>query len=356
MKKIILSILIPALIAITLFMCSKQEAKQESKIEVETGETAVAVSLQPVKTVSIALPVSASGLVSTKNEARLAFKIGGVVKGIYVSEGQSVQKGQLLASLDLTEIEAQVSQAKNNVDKLKRDLERVTRLQKDSAATLEMLQNVQTAYDVAVQSQRVAEFNREYATIKAPASGKILRKLLNDGELAAPGSPVFMMNATGPGEWIVKLGLPDVDWVRVQKGDKATITSDAFSGEPISGQVSLISEGADPFSGLYPVEVTIANTSNRLASGLFASVEIIPTKLMEYQQIPIEALVEGVGKTAFVFIPKADQKNIERRKVKVAFVRDGAAYVTDGLNGVTDVITSGSGFLTESSVVKISGQ
>jgi multidrug efflux system membrane fusion protein len=356
MKKIILSILIPALIALTLFMCSKQETKQESKAEVETDETAVAVSLQPVKTVSIALPVSASGLVNTKNEARLAFKIGGVVKGIYVSEGQSVQKGQLLASLDLTEIEAQVSQAKNNVDKLKRDLERVTRLQKDSAATLEMLQNVQTAYDVAVQSQRVAEFNREYATIKAPATGKILRKLLNNGELAAPGSPVFMMNATGPGEWIVKLGLPDVDWVRIQNGDKALITSDAFSGEPISGQVSLISEGADPFSGLYPVEVTIANTSNRLASGLFASVEILPTKSMEYQQIPIEALVEGVGKTAFVFIPKPDQKNIERRQVKVAFIRDGSAYITDGLTGVAEVITSGSGFLTESSVVKISGQ
>jgi multidrug efflux system membrane fusion protein len=356
MKKIILSILIPALIALTLFMCSKQETTQESKAELVTDETAVAVSLQPVKTVLIALPVSASGLVSTKNEARLSFKIGGVVKGIYVSEGQSVQKGQLLASLDLTEIEAQVSQAKNNVDKLKRDLDRVTRLQKDSAATLEMLQNVQTAYDVAVQSQRVAEFNREYATIKAPATGKILRKLLNEGELAAPGSPVFMMNATGPGEWIVKLGLPDVDWVRLQNGDQATITSDAFSGGSIAGKVSLISEGADPFSGLYPVEVTIATTNNRLAYGLFASVEIAPTKSTPYQEIPIEALVEGVGKTAYVFIPKADHKNIERRKVNVAFVRDGSAYVTEGLDGVTNVITSGSGFLTESSVVKISAQ
>jgi membrane fusion protein, multidrug efflux system len=67
-------------------------------------------------------------------------------------------------------------------------------------------------------------------------------------------------------------------------------------------------------------------------------------------------LVEGVGKAAFVFILKADQKNIERRQVKVAFLKDGSAYVTDGLNGVTHVITSGSGFLTESSVVKISAQ
>jgi membrane fusion protein, multidrug efflux system len=356
MKKIILSIAIPSLIALTLFMCSKQEDKQELKQEVALDETAVAVSLRPVKTTSIALPVNASGLVSTKNEARLAFKIGGVVKGIYAAEGQSVQKGQLLASLDLTEIEAQVSQAKNNVDKLKRDLERVKRLHQDSAATLEMLQNVQTGYDVAVDGLRVAEFNREYATIKAPATGKILQKLLNEGELAAPGSPVFMMNATGPGEWIVKLGLADVDWVRIQKGDKAVITSDAFAGQTISGQVSLIGEGADPFSGLYPVEVTIANTSNRLASGLFATVEIVPTKATEFQQIPIEAIVEGSGKAAFVFIPKADQKSVEQRKIKVAFIKDGAAFITDGLSGVTNVITSGSGFLTETSAIKISAQ
>jgi multidrug efflux system membrane fusion protein len=355
MKKIALSILIPALIALTLFMCSKQEAKETANEEVALDETAVAVSLEPVKTTTLSLPVNASGLVSTKNEARLAFKIGGVVKGIYVTEGQAVQKGQLLASLDLTEIEAQVSQAKNNVEKLKRDLDRVKRLHKDSAATLEMLQNIQTAYDVAVEGQRVAEFNREYATIKAPATGKILRKLLNEGELAAPGVPVFMMNSTGPGEWIVKLGLPDVDWVRLQKGDKATISFDAFT-ESITGQVSLIGEGADPFSGLYPVEVTISNTTNRLASGLFASVEMVPTKLTEFQQVPIAAIVEGVGKVAYVFVPKADQKSIERKKIKVAFIKDGFAYVTDGLTGISQVITSGSGFLTESSVVKILAQ
>jgi membrane fusion protein, multidrug efflux system len=353
MKKLILSIAIPLVIALTLFMCSKQEAKPESKTELVQDETAVAVSLQPVKQVSLALPIQASGLVGTKNEARLSFKIGGVVKGIYVSEGQSVQQGQLLASLDLTEIEAQVNQARNNVEKLKRDLERVKRLHKDSAATLEMLQNVQTGYDVAVESLRIAEFNREYATIKAPASGKILRKLLNVGELAAPGSSVFMMNATGPDEWIVKLGLPDVDWVRVQKGDQVELAFDAVPGETINGTVSLIGEGADPFSGLYPIEVTIARTQQRLASGLFASAIITPSKSITYWQIPIESLVEGSGKNAFVFIPQSDKKHVERRQVKVAFVKDGSAFVTSGLDKITDVITSGSGFLTDASVVSI---
>jgi membrane fusion protein, multidrug efflux system len=65
--------------------------------------------------------------------------------------------------------------------------------------------------------------------------------------------------------------------------------------------------------------------------------------------------VEGLGKNAFVFIQKSDKKHIERRLVKVAFVTDGMAYVTSGLEGVTDVITSGSGFLTDASTITIVG-
>jgi multidrug resistance efflux pump len=138
--------------------------------------------------VNISRSIAAYGLMATKNESRLSFKVGGVIRKIYVKEGQSVQRGQTLASLDLTEIDAQVSQAKSNVEKLKRDVERIERLYNDSAATLEMVQNSKTAYDVANENKSIAEFNREYATIKAASSGKILKKFLNEGELTGPGT------------------------------------------------------------------------------------------------------------------------------------------------------------------------
>jgi len=355
MKKAILYISIPLIIAIGLFTCKQQEAKDEKKAESILDEGAVAVTLAPVNLVDISIPVTASGLIGTKSEARLAFKVGGIVKKIFVEEGQSVVKGQLLATLDLTEIEAQVNQANNNVEKLKRDLERVQRLYQDSAATLENVQNVKTAYDVAIDARNIAEFNREYASIKATTSGNILRKFLNEGELAAPGTPVFMLNSAGQNEWLVKLAVPDVDWARLKNRDKSKINIDAFPGEPISGEVSLIGEGADPFTGLYPVEVRLFKTSKRIASGLFAIVEIVPSNPQPFSKIPIEALVEGAGRSAFVFVPLEDKKHTKKILVRVAYVKDGSAFVTTGLDGVTNVITSGSGFLTESSVINISG-
>ena len=341
------------MIVITFFSCKQQDAKESEQNIVANDDGAVAITLAPVEDVTISIPVLASGLVGTKSEARLAFKIGGIVKNIFVKEGQSVSKGQLLATLDLTEIEAQVNQAKNNVEKLQRDMERVQRLYKDSAATLEMAQNSKTAYDVAVESKTIAEFNREYATIKATSTGKILRKFLNEGELAAPGTPVFMLNSAGQNEWIVKLAVPDVDWARLKLGDKTQIKIDALGSESITGEVSLIGEGADPFTGLYPLEVNISKTSSRLASGLFASVEIVPSKSLSLKKIPIEALVEGTGRNAFVFVLQDDKKRVRKILVHVAHIKDKSAFVSGGLDGVREIVLSGSGFLTEGSVVVV---
>jgi RND family efflux transporter MFP subunit len=206
---------------------------------------------------------------------------------------------------------------------------------------------------VAVENRTIAEFNREYAAIRATSSGKVLKKFSNEGELVGPGMPLFMVNSAGQNEWIIKLAVPDVDWAQLQLRDKAQINIDVFPGQAFSGEVSLIGEGADPFNGLYAVEVSITTNSKRLASGLFATATISPAQSLSLTPIPIEALIEGSGHNAFVFVPQNDKKHIRKVQVKVASVKDGLAYVSSGLNGVQEIITSGSGFLTESSLITV---
>ncbi|MDV7400678.1 hypothetical protein RZS08_55190, partial [Arthrospira platensis SPKY1] len=99
--------------------------------------------------------------------------------------------------LDLTEIEAQVRQAKEGLDKARRDLQRAQNLYADSIATLEQVQNATTAVEVATQSVEIAEFNRQFSEIRAPFAGKVVAKLLNEGEVTGPGTPVFYLIATG---------------------------------------------------------------------------------------------------------------------------------------------------------------
>jgi membrane fusion protein, multidrug efflux system len=350
MKKLFQTLLIATVLGALLGACSKNEKKEITSTAID--ESAVAVKLAPVQVGEYSLPVISSGLISTENESKLSFKAGGIISRIYVKEGESVSKGQLLASLDLTEIDAMVSQAKNSLEKTKRDLERGQRLLKDSAATLEQIQNLQTAFDVADESFRIASFNRQFSTIRANTSGKVIRKFVNEGELINGGMPVLTINSAANNDWIVRIGLPDVDWVRVKKGDKAQIYTDAYPNDYFDGDLNVINEGADLVNGLYQAEVRVKPGNKKLASGLFAKVEIIPSAKKKLQSVPIESIVEGQGKKAFVFVVKPDKKSVQKVSVTVAFLQDKSAFILGGLTNVNEVVTSGSAFLTENSVVK----
>ena len=331
--------------------CSKRKQDNPSK---PIDESAIAVKLTAVQQGEYSLPIVSSGLMATENESRLSFKLTGIVSKIYVKEGQRVSQGQLLASLDLTEINSQVGQAKNNLDKMKRDLERGQRLLKDSAVTIEQIQNLQTAYNVADESYRIALFNQQYATIRASQNGNVIRKFANEGELVSSGTPVLIVNAAAQDNWRVKIGLPDVDWVRVKIGDKVKINTDSYPGVTFDGVVSVLNEGAEPTSGLYLAEIKVNPGNKKLASGLFAKVTITPSDKVKLWSVPIEALIEGTGKKAFVFVAEPTSKSVRKLPVSVAYLDNDQAYLFSGLENVSHVITAGSAFLTENSSIIIS--
>ena len=130
------------LLAVALWACGSKAEKASTPVQ--TDEVVVPVKLAPVRMATRAEPIVASGLVSSAEEARLSFKVGGIINQMLVDEGQTVRKGQLLATLDLTEMNAQVSQAQLASEKAERDLGRVKSLYADTAATLEQLQNATT--------------------------------------------------------------------------------------------------------------------------------------------------------------------------------------------------------------------
>ena len=352
MKKIVITILIPVTLAATLWMCSSQAKEVEVKTAMD--ESAVAVKLVKVKEGTYSLPITTSGLISTEIESRLSFKTGGIISRIYVTEGQAVSAGQVLATLDLTEINAQEIQIKNSLEKTKRDLDRAQRLYRDSAATLEQVQNSETAFNVAAESFRIVSFNKRYATIQASSSGRVIKKFANEGELIGAGNPVVMVNSAGKNDWIVKIGLPDVDWVRVKKGDKAKVSTDAYPTISFDATIHVINEGADPVNGLYQVEVKINPQGRRLASGLFARVEIKSSESKTLKSIPIEALIEGDGNNAFVFVVNADHTSVSKVPIKIAYLQNKEAFILQGLENVSEVVNEGSAFLTGFSTVTIS--
>ena len=347
MKKIKNAIGYPALLATLVLLSACGDKKEETKTSHE-----VAIQLEKVKTEDLVQPVYTSGLLFSETEAVLSFKIGGIIQQMLVKEGDAVRKGQLLAKLDQTEIEAQVIQARNGVDKAKRDLDRIKNLYADEAATLENVQDLTTAYNVAKESLRIATFNQRFAEIRAVSDGRIVKKMKNQGELVSSGMPIFFMNDTSSDQWKLEAGISDRDWARLTEGDQATLNFDAYPEESFEGRVVRLAEGADPTNGSYQVEVQVNPKGKKFAAGLFAKANITPSNKKTYQVIPVEALVEGFGKNAFVFVLQAEDK-VKKIPVEVAFIQDNQVAIKTGLDNFDKVVTAGSGYLTEYSSIKV---
>lgn len=316
---------------------------------------AIPVRTAPIvhQTMTDVEPVIASGLVASELEARLSFKTGGIIRMIDVREGERVRKGQLLATLDLTEINAQVGQAQEALAKTERDMQRVRNLYRDSVATLEQMQNATTAYEVAQRTLEIARYNRSFSEIRATNDGVILKKLSNEGELTAPGTPVLVLNGTGPQNWKIVVSVPDKDWIRLRTGDRATVVLDAFANRTFEATITTIGQGADPRSGLYQAELRLTDAPRELAAGLFARATIIPStgRGSGMSLVPLDAIIEGNGAQAFVFA--AENGKARRISVRIDRIRTNDVSITGPLDGVTSVITGGSAYVTDGTMIHV---
>jgi len=296
-------------------------------------------------------PIDTNGVVVTKHEMRLSFKMGGLVRRIYVQQGESVKKGQRLAEIELTEVGAQVEQAHQMAEKAQRDLKRGENLYADQVISLEQLQDLRTQAAMAAAQFKSAQFNLGYSVIEAPRDGVVLRKLVEERELVPAGAPVLVFGESDRG-YVVRAALADREIVNVKLGDKGEIRMDAFPGQPLSGTVVEVASAADERSGMFPVEVRFDTPPPRLVSGLVARLSLAPqTTAPPLTYVPMAALVEGDGDRASVFVLEGGKAR--KRDVRVAFITADAIALESGLAAGEAVITDGALYLENGESVEV---
>lgn len=333
--------------AALIFACGKSENTPQP---ITKGET-IPVRVIELKQGSFSFKVPASGNFSTNDETLLSFKVGGIVSNILVQEGDQIQKGQILATLDLTEVQAGLSQSKLAYEKVLRDHERAGRLYRDSVVTLEQYQNSKTSLDIAEEQLKTAEFNLSYSQIRATQNGFVLRKFVNPGQLVSSGAPVLQINGANQGNWVLKASVNDLNWGLITIGDRAVIFSSETDSIP--GKVARKSQAADPLTGTYWVEVSPDQPQGlKLASGMFGKVLIQPTQQTVGWEIPYEALLDAQGSDGFVFVSDGD-KRAKKIKVKLGKISPNSVQVLSGLEDHGKLIVSGSAYLTDGSTIQI---
>lgn len=339
--------------AIVFQACSTSADKTEIPRDIQPIEKVINVKLGAVSTTSQAMKIISTGALTPKDQVRLSFKIGGVISEIYVQEGQTVEKGQLIAKLDRAEIDTHIGKAQIALQKAERDLKRAKSMYADTVATLEIVENATTGRDIAASNLSIAKFNQDYVNLYAPANGKILMRLAEPLEVTGAGNPIVILTPAGKSQ-VMKVGLADKDIVKVRLGDKAIVTFDAYAGERFNARVTELPELPDQQTGSFPVEFTLQSKGKILKNGFIGKIEITPSSSATFYKIPIEALAEMSGGTAYIYTPDSQKKTANR--IAVIPQEIGKDYFTIVKNKsllLNEVITKGVSYLSDGAMINV---
>ena len=352
-RQVVIGALLLAMLS-TLAACGKSNSAPSKEVTLRS------VTIGAVTEGPESPAIEVTGVVQNRDEAKLAFKVGGVIRDVLVREGDTVKAGQVLATLMADEVDASVTQADENYNKAKRDLERGKRLYAEDVVTKAQLDDLQTAEAVAQAGVRAARFNRGTAQIVASASGTVLARLAQPKEVIGAGQPVLLLGDISKG-FVIKAGLTDRQVVRVKRGDALQVSLDAVPDKTFAGQVLEVGLSADPRVGTYRLEGQLklsADETKMVLPGMVGRVKAMTATGPQLTYIPLTALIEGDQKKAWVFVAQPNgaskgQYVVKRTEVEPAFIQANTVALKAPLPAGSHVVTSGVTFLNDGETVMV---
>jgi RND family efflux transporter MFP subunit len=332
------------IMTLTAFLsgCDKDEA---ASIQAPASLPSATVSVAQVSKQKAAHQVEVVGTVEAVERAEISSKIPGNIISLPVNLGSKVQQGDLLAELRAGEIAAQVQQAKAQLEQAKRNLAREENLLKKNAATPQMVKSLQDSTKIAEAAFKEALTMLDYATITAPFSGIVTKKIANVGDLATPGKPLLYLEQEN--NFQVITDIPEAMILRIHKDDRLPVFVPSVDLS-IEGTVAEVSPVADPSSRSAPIKLRIASDP-RLRSGQFARVTLTMDEA-ETLIVPSPAVMP-FGQMERVFV--VQDQTARLRLVRTGTRGDGHIEILSGLSEGETVITAGHGNLLDGQPVVI---
>ena len=334
---------------------SKQtaQAKQEAPVEVTVAKVALG---------TVPLNIVVPGAVVPDEQAQIASRLMGFVHDLNVKEGDHVKKGQVLFTIDPTDVKSQIAQAeaayrqaKAALEDALADYERFKKLYKEESVSKQQFDKVRLQYQVAQQNLAAAKaaFDQaraqlKYAHVKAPFDGVVVKKMAANGDLAAPGKPLLVLENLET--MSVKTEVASDLYARLRAGDEATMWIEGID-HPVKGEIYTLVSAADPRTRTHTVKITLPKALKNINSGTFARVSF---KVGERQtmMIPASAVVVRAGITG-VFVVNQDGK-VHFRMIRPGKRMGDKVEVLAGLSlGERIVISPNNQLLRNGDAVKV---
>lgn len=316
------------------------------------GMPPMAVEAVTVKSEPLQAGLTAVGTLRADEAVVMRPEISGRIVTLHFQDGQRVQAGEPLVSLDASVPQADLLEAQANLENARRANERAADL---GGRQLLSRSDVDTARaQLGVSEARVASARAQLGKtrITAPFAGVLGLREVSVGEVVSPGQALVNLVRLDPME--VDFSVPESALGLVAPGQPLSLDVDAFPGERFTGTVSAVDPVIDPNSRSARVRAHVPNPDYRLRPGLFARLQLGSASAGNAILIPESALLQE-GDTRYVYVVR--EGKAVRANIRTGTRVPGRIVVTEGLVEGDVVITAGQAkpMMFEGAAVQVVG-
>lgn len=328
------------------------------------GANAPAVQVERVKRQDINAFLVLNGTVEPERKVEVYSRLSAYVKNIVREEGDIVEKGDVLALLDDTEIrishrqsEIQLKQAELTLEDETANYERSKQLKETDMISEQDFQLAQATYNKAKLDHKTREENFKdldlqlsYTKIKAPVGGYVTERMIEVGTRVNMNQQVFTVEDFSP--LLIKVYVPTSDVVNLKTGMDSEISTDVLGTRVFKGKIKLINPRIDVQSGTVKVTVEVFDETRNLKPGMFVETRILIRNKPGAIVVPKKAVSYKDDK-AFVFVFKRKDMQVEKRTIATGISEGDFIEVESGLDADERIIVVGIEGLKDEMKVRV---
>ena len=308
----------------------------------------IPVAVVPARVGPISSFYNATATLEAEKQAQVLARVAGVVKSLAVEEGDLVRTDQVLLQIDNQEYQLRVDQAQARTENLEARFRRTEEMRAQDLASSQDFEAAKSELATARSDEGLARLNLSYTGVRAPFSGRVTRRLVNVGQTASIGTPLFDLADFDP--LLARVHVPAKEFRKLLADQPVELTLDSVE-QRLQGRITLVSPVIDPQSGTIKVTIEIASYPAGVRPGDFAEVRIVTDNHDRALLVPRLAVISEKGEDV-VYVAAADS-TAERRVVTLGFSDNDTAEITAGVQAGDPVVVKGQRSLKHGARLKI---
>ncbi len=294
------------------------------------------------------------GTVEGENAVDISFQVAGNIEQIYFQEGETVQRGQLLARLSTTSLQSMYDASKATLDQAQDAFNRLTILHENNSLPEIKYIEVKTALEQALSAEKIARKSLSDCNLYAPFSGVIAKRYSDAGANILPGSPVYNMMALKSVK--IKVAIPEKEISAIKTGQICTVKISALNNQTFEGKVVEKGISAHPIAHTYDIKVQINNEASQLMPGMVCKAYLHDTDTTDKLIIvPLKSIQKDISGKHFVWLKDAQNQATYREVVLGKLINNGVV-VEQGLQKGDILITEGYQNISPNATVVVAGK